>query len=406
LVKEADALAEAGFDVTVICAFWADWARKTDRNLLASRSWSRTYVGGDPESAPIPYHWTKFRHGIARRLVGRTGGFQFLECWAACRVLPELVNAARNTPADLYVAHNLGALPAAVAAARANEASAGFDVEDLHSAMVPEAEMTAADLRAANIETAWLPHCDYLTAASPGIAEAYSARYGLSLPTTILNVFPLAQRPSERRHGNPDGPLTLYWFSQTIGAGEGLEDVVAAMGLLKDKALELHLRGVWASGYADRLLRLAVSVGIDPARIIHHPPEPPEEMVRLAAAYDVGLSLQIPTCINHDICLTNKLFTYILAGNAVVATATEGQRPILEKIGNAGAGYQPGDVHTLANCLNTWVRDRDALEAARRQAWACGTQVYNWDIEKAKFLNVVDRTLARSSQAKETIRTS
>src|ERR1017187_2996597 len=47
LVKEADALATAGFDVTVVYAHWESWATKADAALLATRKWSHIRVGGD-----------------------------------------------------------------------------------------------------------------------------------------------------------------------------------------------------------------------------------------------------------------------------------------------------------------------------------------------------------------------
>ena len=43
LVKEADALAEAGFDVHVVAAYSADWATDADRDLVKSRRWRRVW---------------------------------------------------------------------------------------------------------------------------------------------------------------------------------------------------------------------------------------------------------------------------------------------------------------------------------------------------------------------------
>ena len=74
--------------------------------------------------------------------------------------------------------------------------------------------------------------CQHLTAASPLIAETYERRYG-KRPLTILNVFPLAEAPSDpvqTPYLKGEGPPTLYWFSQTVGSGRGLEQIVAAMG--------------------------------------------------------------------------------------------------------------------------------------------------------------------------------
>jgi glycosyltransferase involved in cell wall biosynthesis len=307
-------------------------------------------------------------------------------------VLPELTAAAREIRADLYIAHNLGALPAAVAAAEENRAQVGFDAEDFHSGTGREDAYQTAII--AKVEKDFLTQCKYITAASPGIAQAYAAKYAITTPVTLLNVFPLADQPSVLRSSQADRPLTLYWFSQTIGATRGLEDVVRAMGHLKDLKIDLHLRGAWQNHYRSRLFDLASSVGVTPEHIVSHGPDSADEMTRLAARFDIGLALEPGHNINNDLCISNKIFTYLLAGCGVIATATSGQRSIVEQIGAAGFLYEPGDSESLAKGLRTWYDDRSALMAARREAWEWGTRKFNWDLEKKKFLTVVESTLA------------
>ena len=72
--------------------------------------------------------------------------------------------------------------------------------------------------------------------------------------------------------------LRLYWFSQTIGAGRGLEEVVRAVGLAGIPA-ELHLRGRPANGYLETL-RALTTTAAPKARIFVHEPSPPDEMAR------------------------------------------------------------------------------------------------------------------------------
>lgn len=390
-VKEADALVEAGHQVHVVCGFWAAWALEADRSLLASRRWSCAYTGGLPERDAVRYWWTRVRHGLSRRAVARWPGSAALRRWALCRVRPELERTAKRWPADLYIAHTLGALPAAVAAARAHRAGAGFDAEDLYSGMLAPAT-AVIDGIVDETERRCLPRCDYVTAAAPGIARAYASQYGISMPVVILNAFPLSARPERFRPGG-SGRVTLYWFSQTIGSDRGLEDVVRAMGRRRREDVELHLRGEWQAGYRERLLRLAATAGVPPAHIVAHPVAPPDEMVRAASVFDVGLAVEIPNTPNHDLCVSNKLLTYLLAGNAVAATATRGQRPIAEAVGGAAFTYPPGDADALARGLARWCDDRAALHRARQEAWDWGTRRYNWDTERKALVRVIETAL-------------
>lgn len=398
LVKEADALMDAGFDVKVVYGHWADWACHTDAELLRSRTWSYVRIGGHPKEERLRYWFTRLRHGLSQRTYGRVPGWLASQNRCLSRVTPELVAAAKRIRADLYIAHNLGALPAAVAGAEQNRSRAGFDAEDFHSEMVSPHQATCADRLAEEIESRYLPRCEYLTTASPGLAHAYAAKYGIDPPITILNVFPVAERPLRFRSTDKTGPLRLYWFSQTIGAGRGLEDAIRAMGMLGRPDVELYLQGVWAPGYRQEINAVAEAVGVKTCQITHLDPEPPSEIVRRAGAFDVGLALEQTNSLNHDLTIANKIFTYVLAGNAIAATATAGQQPIVEQIAPGGVCYAPGNASALAELLGIWYRDRSSLDAARRASWDCGSRIYNWDVEKQKFLDVVHHALDRTTQ--------
>jgi hypothetical protein len=122
-------------------------------------------------------------------------------------------------------------------------------------------------------------------------------------------------------------------------------------------------------------------------------------MIRLASEYDVGLALEHPVSENRDICLTNKICTYLLAGNAVIATATRGQKRLMEKIPGTGLCYEIGDVQTLARQLFEWECDRAALDRVRRCAWKFGEESFNWDLEQQKLLELVERVAVAARKA-------
>jgi glycosyltransferase involved in cell wall biosynthesis len=394
LVKEADALQEAGHEVRVHCSHYIPWADAGDRELLRTRSWTCTYVGGDFNGRRREGSRAHLLHGLARRLPHAWPLSKTLRRYALCRVLPELAAAASRAPADLYIAHYPGALIAAAEAAHAHRALFAYDAEDFETGSYPLAVGAGPlDRLIESFERQHLPGCSYVTAASLGIAQAYREKFSIPLPTTILNVFPLSERPSQFRPTPPDGPLRLYWFSQTIGTGRGLHDVVYALGQLKHCDIELHLRGRWASGFQAELFALADSLGLPRHRIQAHPPAPPANMVRLAAEYEIGLALELQDTHNHDICVSNKLFTYLLAGNAIVATATAGQQSIMQIVCQAGFSYRPGDAAAFARRLLLWYENRNILEQARRVSWDWGTCRFNWDVEKKTFLQTVEKAL-------------
>lgn len=389
----------AGYAVQVVGSHWAPWADALDPRLLATRGWSYRRVGGAPQHERARYLATRLRHGLSRRLLERLPNHALLARWALCRTGPELAQAALRARADLYIAHNLGALPAAVGAGERYGVPVGFDAEDIHTGQrLFGTPPTALDHVTERVERQLLPRCAYVSAATPGVATAYAGRYNIAPPTTILNVFPLEQRPPAPPQPNHSAPLRLYWFSQTIGPERGLEDVVAALGLLGGCAIELHLRGQWSAGYREQLVGLAVAAGVQPERIQSHSPGPSDEMARLAASYDVGLAVEPGGSQNSGVILSNKFFTYLLAGNAVAATATSEQQALMAQLVGVGFTYAPGDTAALANGLRGWYDDRAALQAAREAAWGWGTTRYNWDNEQHLLLRCVGEALGHATK--------
>jgi glycosyltransferase involved in cell wall biosynthesis len=405
LVKEADALSEAGYDVHVICTHWSSWADKTDKELFQARSWSSCRsVGGHPIESPAEYVWTRIRHGLSRRTVKH--GLKFAQKWALSRGSADLARAAKETTADLYIAHNVGALAPAVDAAATHQSLVGFDIEDFHSAMNPVSMSPADKGLIESLERKYLPRCDYLTASSPGIAQAYADKYDLKLPVTILNVFPLSHRPSELRTNRAGNPMTVYWFSQTIGEHRGLESIVRALGLLSDCEIELHLRGQLQSGFQNRLFRFANNCGLNAEKIVFHNPAPPDQMVRLSSQYDIGVALEPRDGLNGELCISNKLFTYLIAGNAIIATDTVGQKSIVDSLGSAGFCFAEADVVGMASQLKHWYTNRESLEHSRKDAWHWATVLFNWDLEKQKFLAVIEGVCRKQTSVTQAVRLS
>ena len=86
-----------------------------------------------------------------------------------------LLGAALRTSADIYIAHYPAALPAAAIAARRNGAIYAYDAEDFHPGDWPNDPAYDAERRSLRrIEGRYLPFSAYVSAAAPGIAEAYA----------------------------------------------------------------------------------------------------------------------------------------------------------------------------------------------------------------------------------------
>ena len=119
-------------------------------------------------------------------------------------------------------------------------------------------------------------------------------------------------------------------------------------------------------------------------------PAAPSEMERLAASYDVGFVGETGQTASRRVALTNKLFTYLLAGLPVVMSDIPAHRAFAPEAGDAARHYTTDDVESLAAALDSLLGDTALLAAARAAAFRLGQTRFNWDVEKAKLLGLID----------------
>lgn len=396
VVKEADALWEAGYVVRVVFSQGnLEQVRAHDMALLATKPWRWAAVGWSPQrdGERLLYHLSRLRHQAARRLPVPLIHQAGLAAHAEGRVYPELARLAAAEPAELFIGHYPAGLAAAAQAARRWGAKLAYDAEDLHTADQPATRAGARQIeRVRSIEARYLPHCASVTAASDLIAEELVQRYAIARPLVIHNVFPWAERAQldGQRRDRQDERLSLYWYSQVIGAGRGIEDVIRAMGQA-GAGIQLHLRGSLSAETEARFSDLAREQGVADA-LFFHAPVPPTELLSRAVEHDVGLALENSHTLNYTITVTNKFFFYLLAGLALVATNVPGQRAILAQEPEAGLLHDPGDTATLARHLAQLRNDRDLLQRCQAAALRAARERWNWEQESQNLIRHLAKT--------------
>jgi glycosyltransferase involved in cell wall biosynthesis len=394
VVKEADALAAAGHDVVVIFLQHYQWSRAIDRQIIERAKWRAEIVDVAPSVAGQLRRWTSaLQLFLFRQLCRWSLRFPVAEL-AYSRYFVALLRRAIRQRSDLYIGHYTGSLPVVACAARRTGAKFAFDFEDFHRAEGSGVE--AEDLSnklVALLEDRYLPAASFVTAASWGIGEYVAKTTGLPAPITVLNVFPWADRASlpAPQTRPPNAVLSLYWFSQIVSLDRGLQDVIAAMALMRTPA-ELHIRGSDAGNAIDVLRGQARERGVA-ERVYFHPIVPPDELLADAAEHDVGLGLELQSPLNRNICITNKIFLYMLAGLAVVASRTRGHDDVIKLCPEAGFIYRSGDATALAAILDRLAQDRPLLERSKAAALAAARDRWNWEHESRFVVAAVEAAI-------------
>lgn len=387
LVKEAMALAGDGYKVTVLYNFWSSWAEEADKIIVQSNSainWIK--VGSDPVKSKITYLYTRVRHKCYRLLAGFFSNSLMLQVQAATQFYPELKSACANIKASLYIAHNVGALAVAAAAAKKHNSQYAFDAEDFHRAQDNNnyKERDSVHL----IETEYFPGAAFITAASPLIAMEYKKYYPAIDFTIVNNVFSATHQPAFVQLTKT--PFKLFWFSQTVGLKRGLQDVLYALNCISNFAIEFTIVGDVQEAVKQTLQQILTN-NIHTLSFVA--PCNEQQLMSIASHQHIGLALEPGFSVNNNIALSNKLFTYLLCGNAVILSATPAQKMFYDEYPQVGYCYTSGDIDSLVSIIQEAYNNEALINTTRQYCWQLAHDRLNWETEKEKFLTQVKKVI-------------
>ena len=120
VMKEYEALKQSGYPVKVLYTFSAAWSYQIDKKKFATGELKKNdflLVGGNPFTKKLNYFFSRVWFKIISVIVKKIA-LQRLKNLGIARSSFYLLRAAKKYPADIYIAHYLGALPAAIAAAK------------------------------------------------------------------------------------------------------------------------------------------------------------------------------------------------------------------------------------------------------------------------------------------------
>lgn len=388
--KEADALAKAGFDVTVAGVWFDEVKIRRDQESLASKQWIfKPVLDFRPGSG-----MARFRE----RLKGRMARELFRGFGKATPPLfgygaTELSCYAREFRADLTIVHSEAGLWMADRLMREG-LRVGVDFEDWFSEDISKdarAIRPVAELK--KLERSLLQKGSYRVTTSRSLANALAADAGVPPPDVIYNVFPWAERKTfdgQLRDRSNRERISLHWFSQTIGPGRGLEMLFEALPMLRGD-VELHLRG---DGDHDWVKRLIPQEWID--RVFVHATVPNAELLSRVAEHDIGLALELPLNENKNRTISNKIFQYMLGGLAVVATNTAGQHEVFQGTPGVGVLLADNTPAHLAAGINDLLSNADRLSRARSEALNAAENFYCWERQSQRVVEAAEATLYSS----------
>lgn len=391
LIKEASSLSALGHEVHIIASAYMPYLFEQDALVQQQHpNWHIHQINWEKGSWNA---WkAKIRHHFFKNLA---------QLFPVKALYPFLLNRnfawqlakAKSIKADLYIAHSAASIAVAALAAKNNKVRFGFDAEDFHTG---EDLSKTTKQWIVDMEKRYLSKAKYITTASPLIAKAYEKLLLRKDIHPILNVFPKQNLPLES-HQHP--VLKVFWFSQTIGQARGLEDVLKALDGFKAREVEIHLLGNLRTSDALFFESLTLKHGIEDGIIHYHKSISENELLLFARNFDVGLSLETGAPLNRDLCLNNKLFVYMQAGLATLATATNAQKDFFTAHPDGSILIPLGVPEKIAIAFRWLIAHPEELNKMRKYQDELAKSVYNWEEEQLKFISIVNLCLQERSSS-------
>lgn len=259
----------------------------------------------------------------------------------------------------------------------------GFDMEDYHPLENIYHRYKDREIhRRERIFRMLLPQAAFVSYASPLIkwkSDELLAENNCSVKTgmVINNTFLSSEFQFTESH---DGKVEFVWFSQTVSYGRGLEQFLPALAQHNSRAsltiignMDSRFYDEWISKYKDIVtLKPALSQ---------------KELHKLICRYDVGLAIEQTSQSkdngNRELCLSNKIFAYLLSGDYILATDTPAQRLFVDvHLGGGMICGQSSD--SMATAIEKILANIDEIRAAKKIRFESAKQ-FGWEEESHKI---------------------
>ena len=231
------------------------------------------------------------------------------------------------------------------------------------------------------IEGKYLPKIRYMITASESYANWFVRKYSISKPVVIQN-FPKKINETESPEQTNHPKIILY--QGAINPSRGLDKVIPAMAKISDAELWIAGNGPKLEEYKQLTEKLNL---IKKVKFLGN--LVPDELRKITAKADVGLSIEENNGLSYYYSLPNKISDYIQAKVPIVTS----NFPEMQKIMNQfeiGATIENHSIDELSNKIN------EVLENGKnhyQKNLEIAANTLNWQSEEPKLLQLYQKVV-------------
>ncbi|HEX7029827.1 MAG TPA: glycosyltransferase [Gammaproteobacteria bacterium] len=385
--KQAQSLAAAGWDVTVIAlALGGQQAgpeidpdgftlwRVQDSLFASGRSRAATAAGG-PASRNAPGKRRNGAVNLARLVLNRLV------------VMLRMVRVVRRVRPDVVESHNVNTLPAGYVGARVTGAALAYDAHEINI----EREGYYAKIRPLiyRVEKFAVPRAALVMSTTDLRSEHYQRTYRLRSKPLVIQNKPRysAEERNDYLHEacNIPADQRVVLYQGGLQEGRGLHNLVRVAAKVRGATFVFLGNGAQESS----LRELARSLRVE--NVCFHAAVPLESLPSVTASADIGVQVLRNTCLNHYTTDSNKIFEYAMGGLAVVASDFPEIRRIIEAH-DYGLLVDPDSVEDIAAAVQRLVDD-DALRGRLQANARNSRRALSWESQEEAYLSAMTRTL-------------
>jgi len=293
----------------------------------------------------------------------------------------------RYSRADITVinAHSVAVLPVCYLLSRRCRAKLIYDTHELETETVATRGLQSVIFKWA--ERLLIGKCDAVFVVNESIADWYRKRYPGLCPVIVRNIPQIEERgrPADLRKvlSIPAGKFLFIHIGHLV-RGRNIQEILAAFS---SPAVDAHIVFL-GHGEFEEIVR---------AYCARYPnihwltPVPPDQVVRYAAACDVGLCLIEPSCLSYKLSLPNKVFEYMKAGIPFFFT----DLPEVSRL--LGSSFDEWHIGAPARDLRGAVSALTVAAVAEAKASLAAFRLPPWDEEAKAMVDAYVSLIASAS---------
>ena len=303
----------------------------------------------------------------------------------------ELKQKAIEKDYDIYVAHDLPALPIAHFAAKEKSAQLVYDAHEFFTGQIALPQEKRVFL--AELEKELIPDVDLMFTVNKDIAKLFEQSYG----TTDIKILYNAMEAKE-----VEDVVNLH---QVLNLPKEKTIVLYQGGFLEDRNLELLVTSAQylpdnivlvMLGYSfleKKLKTIAKKLGIIGKKVIFMDRVPQKELLRYSAGADFGIIPYPDIDLNTKYCTPNKMFEFLTANVPMIANDS------LVTVGNMFEEFQLGQTISFSSAKEVAKGIEDAVNSMDvkqiKQNLKLAQKKLSWEAQEEVIIKAYDELTKR-----------